>query len=581
MPKSTTNIDITGTTTLDMSMRKAISILFSGTAETGGSATFTIYVSNDGINFVEYNRLITNVANTNGQDDLKTSSFTIDATTTKLLALFPAGDYFRYIKVQMDISGIVGTAILVNGGSGYQVNDVLTLDGYIAYFNGGPDGSHYKIGRAYSLDKATWVEDFNNPILSPTATWEGTIVKDPWPVMVDGVLYLYYAGWRSSTNRFQIGLATSTDYGKTFTKYSGNPIIANGSAGSVDERRAIFPVVLYDTDEQNPLKKWKMWYAGRDGLDVETLAYAYSADGINWTKYGRVLDVGTAGQWDDTILQTGDVKKINGTYYLFYSGATVSGGTNKFSSGVATFTNPESTYTRMGENLVGLTAKRQDLTADTLTGSAIVAVADSSVFQANEYVLIADTNSSPLLTQIDSIDSPTQVTLTDAVTSDITTANSGALRSVFSWSAAIRSIFREDDRWVAFVTFYQVFGDMGYLKELNGFAYNTGDIPTGPWTIDVSRGIALGFGVWDSSSAENFGLVPLQFSEQLRGNADATVTVSSVDANGKITGITLTTLGTGYTPGIYDTLIGNGFGATVEISSDDMGTFGASLEASD
>jgi len=387
--------------------------------------------------------------------------------------------------------------------------------GYQAFYNGGPSGSSYSIGQAFSVDGVDWIRDGNNPLIIPVAgTWEANVVKDPWVVVVNNIIYLYYAGWRSSTNRFQIGLAISKDYGLTYTKYSTNPIIANGGVGTVDERRAMFPTVVYEADETNVNKKWKMWYAARDGNDVETIAYAYSADGITWTKFGRVLNVGSTGQFDDTVLQTGDVKKINGTYYLFYGAATSVAGRYKFSGGLATFTDSEGTYTKQGQILTSLVDQAQNLTADTLTGSKVVTVADTSVFETNEYVLIGDTNSQPLLTRIASIDSATQITLRDAVASDITTALSGALRSVYQWSITPRTVFRENGHWTMAATVYQVFSDMGYLREYSGWAYNYNTLPTGDWVIDVSRGIALETvpATWETNSIENFSIIPLRFA---------------------------------------------------------------------
>ena len=393
--------------------------------------------------------------------------------------------------------------------------------GYQAFYNGGPSGISYSIGQAYSIDGVYWQRDTANPLLIPVAaTWEANVVKDPWLVIVNNIYYLYYAGWRQSTDRFQIGLAISKDYGQTYTKYSANPIIANGTAGTVDERRAMFPVVIYEADEANPAKRWKMWYAGRNSSDVENLAYATSSDGITWTKFGQVLTVGTAGAFDDTILQTGSVVKVSNTYYLFYGAATVSAGRTKFSGGLATFINPEGTYTKQGQNLVSLGTRLQNLTANTLTGSKVVTVSDTSVFESNEYVLIADTDTTPLLTRISSIDSATQLTLRDAVTADITTANSGAIRSIYSWSAAGRSVFRENGHWTMAVTFYQIFSDQpsigptAYLTEISGWAYNYNDIPTGSWTIDIKRGIALEpvSSSWDTVSAENFSIIPLRSS---------------------------------------------------------------------
>lgn len=431
-----------------------------------------------------------------------------DGTTGKLLQ--DSGAVINDVGV-LSTANVFATSEQFSGNIRY---------GYHAFYNGGTSGIDYSIGQAFSTDGVYWQRDLNNPLLSPVAsTWEANVVKDPWIVVVDNIYYLYYAGWRSSTNRFQIGLAISKDYGQTYTKYSGNPIITNGGAGTVDERRAMFPLVIYEADEADANKKWKMWYAGRDGSDVERIAYATSADGIVWTKFGQVMDLGASGQFDDTALQTGSVVKISGTYYFFYAGYTLVGGRSKFSTGLATFTDPEGTYTRQGEVLTGLTTKDQDLTADTLTGSAVVTIADTSVFEANEYVYLGDTDSQPMLSRISSIDSATQLTLRDVATADFTTANSAAIRSVYQWSTAGRSVFRENGHWTMAVTIYQTFSDMSYLRELSGWATNSNDLPTGSWTFDIKRGVALEnlAGSWETVSSENFSIIPLRFIPILGG----------------------------------------------------------------
>ena len=83
-----------------------------------------------------------------------------------------------------------------------------------------------------------------------------------------------------------IGYATSTD-GIAWTKYTRGgalpvAVLDHGAAGSADSFSAADPSVLKDGST------WKMWYTGDDS-SKKRIAYATSADGVTWTKGGKVL----------------------------------------------------------------------------------------------------------------------------------------------------------------------------------------------------------------------------------------------------------------------------------------------------
>lgn len=78
--------------------RQLKSVQFTAASVTSGNGVFLVTVSNDGTNFVTYNRLTDNVTNTNGQTDTRVGSVTLSANGTKIY-FFPVGDYFQYVKV--------------------------------------------------------------------------------------------------------------------------------------------------------------------------------------------------------------------------------------------------------------------------------------------------------------------------------------------------------------------------------------------------------------------------------------------------------------------------------------------------
>lgn len=61
-------------------------------------------VSNDGTNFIPYNRVNSNVTNTNAQNDTRVTTLTLSGTDA--IAFFPEGDHFKYIK--LDATTVTG-----------------------------------------------------------------------------------------------------------------------------------------------------------------------------------------------------------------------------------------------------------------------------------------------------------------------------------------------------------------------------------------------------------------------------------------------------------------------------------------
>lgn len=78
----------------DVSARRLMSIQPISGSE---NAVFELQISNDGINFVTYDRLTTNVTNTNVQTDIGVSSVSQSANTSAIYFIRP-GDTFRYCR---------------------------------------------------------------------------------------------------------------------------------------------------------------------------------------------------------------------------------------------------------------------------------------------------------------------------------------------------------------------------------------------------------------------------------------------------------------------------------------------------
>lgn len=64
-----------------------------------GSSAFTVEVSNDGINWVTYNKLISNVTNTNVQNLTRVGSITLSSNTSSIVALDLLQDVYTWMRV--------------------------------------------------------------------------------------------------------------------------------------------------------------------------------------------------------------------------------------------------------------------------------------------------------------------------------------------------------------------------------------------------------------------------------------------------------------------------------------------------
>lgn len=102
--------------------------------------------------------------------------------------------------------------------------------------------------------------------------------------------YLYYTGWALGVSvpfYLHAGLAISGDGGRSFQRVSPAPVLERNA---VDPYLTASPWVLVDNGV------WRMWYVSATGWKPTAsgpthhyhVRYAESADGLNWTRTGRV-----------------------------------------------------------------------------------------------------------------------------------------------------------------------------------------------------------------------------------------------------------------------------------------------------
>jgi predicted GH43/DUF377 family glycosyl hydrolase len=95
-----------------------------------------------------------------------------------------------------------------------------------------------------------------------------------------------------------------------WNRYVLEPSLDNEMVGKKGNIYA--PEILYEDGV------YHMWYGGQSINYHDSILYATSSDGVNWTKYGTVIATGSNNHVNDPT-----VVKVNGTYYMYYSVAPI------------------------------------------------------------------------------------------------------------------------------------------------------------------------------------------------------------------------------------------------------------------
>jgi predicted GH43/DUF377 family glycosyl hydrolase len=176
----------------------------------------------------------------------------------------------------------------------------------------GFDGRTWSTGLAESSDGITWRKA--GKVLGPEAsTWEGSYIAANGAALLHGgeLWYWYQSGPKGAA---QIGLARSRD-GRVWRR-EAQPVLAHGPYASWDERAVADPDVIWIEPY------FYLYYLGQDRAARQRLGVARSRDGLHWEKLraNPVLDLGTAGAFDENGLGEPAVWAARGAYWMLYTG---------------------------------------------------------------------------------------------------------------------------------------------------------------------------------------------------------------------------------------------------------------------
>lgn len=194
----------------------------------------------------------------------------------------------------------------------------------------------FRLKYAISDDGINW-DEYNGWVLTGSlGQWDsGGIARGISVIYLNGTYHLWYSATNDNdltvNPYWRIGYATSPD-GIHWTKQNGgNPVIEPTTLWELNN--ISYPHVIVDSG------MFKIWYAASQADLPTKFVYAYSIDGINWTKpsdQNPVFTLGMIGSFDSVYISQPFVLRDGSQYKMWYSGFNGS----RWAIGYATATAP-------------------------------------------------------------------------------------------------------------------------------------------------------------------------------------------------------------------------------------------------
>lgn len=212
-----------------------------------------------------------------------------------------------------------GISLDLGGAQGYDDYHaisprILREGGLYKMWYSGSDGIHYRILYATSADGINWTKHGIVLDIGSPGEPDDTHVAYQWVLREGSIYKMWYSGLDDYTpygGVYRIFYATSSD-GINWTKHG--VVLDADPPGGPGYPLTNMPCILREGS------LYRMWYAGRDQMDIGRILYATSSDGINWTKHGVVLDAGPPGGLEEMGVSTPFVAYVGGLYRMWYAG---------------------------------------------------------------------------------------------------------------------------------------------------------------------------------------------------------------------------------------------------------------------
>jgi predicted GH43/DUF377 family glycosyl hydrolase len=246
--------------------------------------------------------------------------------------------------------GFFGFTVRVNPNAYADINYKWSADG----ITGWTDGPYNPVLGDYQGAGAMISGYFDNATSSYRIVYEGTNMNQPG------------FGWTECVCQASIAAPPPAPSG-ALTRYSGNPLIANGPE-------------LYDYVHAGPhtvLKMgptdYRMWYeAILQSNNYTTVAYATSTDGLSWTKYASnpVMSPDGMNSWEKGEVSPNSVLYEDGIFKMYYHG----GG----------YVTPDKPNTRQGGAYIGYATSPDGINWTKYSGNPVLSPDPSSSYDSNQ-----------------------------------------------------------------------------------------------------------------------------------------------------------------------------------------------------
>ncbi|GAP15390.1 protein containg parallel beta-helix repeat [Longilinea arvoryzae] len=204
-------------------------------------------------------------------------------------------------------AGLPTTGDLV---SGHESSPAVLKDGNTFFMVNYTDGTEKSFSLYTSTDGIAWVQ---GNVIFAGVSLPGDYQKVDAPSLIqDGNGYRLYFQVKAADGTYSIYTATSNSLGGTyFLDNWNNPVLTPGASGTWDAYRLQHPMVVKDG------ANYYMWYVGYPNGGTQRLGFAYSSNGITWTKgVGSPIFSGRAAE--PSVVKAGDVWQM---WYLAESAA--------------------------------------------------------------------------------------------------------------------------------------------------------------------------------------------------------------------------------------------------------------------
>lgn len=183
-----------------------------------------------------------------------------------------------------------------------------------------PADSRVSIWLACSSDGIRWDTSAGEVFAASgkSGSFDEDQVADPFVVLVNGKLYLYYTGVPTGQFRVLLGVATSED-GVHWVR-AGGPLIPQGQPGMFDEFIQGEPTVVYTG------KFWYMLFVGDTNQGYRSIGWASSPDGIHWKQQSTtesIVPPALRQSWFAEMMIDPDIVQDpnpDGTYTVYFGG---------------------------------------------------------------------------------------------------------------------------------------------------------------------------------------------------------------------------------------------------------------------